>query len=151
MEARLNQWLSYSTVKLIDIHNYKLGLFHYSIQLIILAYILLYVVWWDSGYQGYSQVVGQVSVKPKGSALSPSPYSSMSSLSSRTGNRRLVNADAPLVWDATDLVIPFVESNAIFITTNSLVTPLQTRGNWSDPVCVRHLTHTHTHTHTHNI
>jgi len=84
-ESRLNHWLSYTTVKLVDIHNWKLGGFHYLVQLLILVYVLVYVVWYDNGYQGVSQVVGQVSIKPKGSALQSVP------------------GQPPLVWDATDI------------------------------------------------
>jgi len=36
---------SYTTVKVVKIYNWKLGLVHHSIQLLIVLYIVGYVAW----------------------------------------------------------------------------------------------------------
>jgi hypothetical protein len=50
--------LSYTTVKVVKIHNWRLGLLHYVIQLMIFVYVVGYVVWFESGYQSNSSVAG---------------------------------------------------------------------------------------------
>jgi hypothetical protein len=69
--ALLDNLLSYKTVKIVEIHNWKLGLLHYAIQLGIVIYIILWVIVFKKGYQGESGLVGTIyrsnnnSQKPK--------------------------------------------------------------------------------------
>jgi len=77
------------------------GFFYRFIQFLLVAYVVVYAIWWKSGYQGVSPVDGVIFTKVKGIAHSP-------------------NGDK--VYDASDLVVPALENNAVFITTRTLVT-----------------------------
>eukprot|EP01095_Lingulamoeba_sp_RSL-Kostka_P013984 TRINITY_DN594_c1_g1_i2.p1 TRINITY_DN594_c1_g1~~TRINITY_DN594_c1_g1_i2.p1 ORF type:complete len:255 (-),score=76.93 TRINITY_DN594_c1_g1_i2:444-1208(-) len=110
----LNGLLSYTTIKLVKIEDWRLGSIHYLIQFLILVYVVVYVIFFDSGYQGTSEVVGTTTWKVKGSA-------------SQIYNGSLI------IYDAIDVIQPATEVNAIFATTNSIITPEQTRGVWPDP------------------
>lgn len=81
---------------------------------LILVYVVGYVIFVDSGYQGTSPVVGTVNVKFKNPALQN-------------------NTGTPFLWDSVDLVVPPMEANAAFITTNSHITKFQKQGLWLDP------------------
>ena len=49
------------------IKSKKLGCLHYSIQALILIYVVIWVIVLQKGYQGTDAVVGSVSIKVKGS------------------------------------------------------------------------------------
>lgn len=106
--------LYYRTVKVVQIRNIKLGLLHLIMQLLIFLYVVVYVIIIEKGYNGSSPVSGYTYTKLKGSSLQ----------NDTNGNT--------LVWDATDIVNPPMESDAIFVTTNSLVTYNQSRGLYPD-------------------
>lgn len=104
--------LSYSTVKMVDISNWKLGILYYLIMIGILGFVCGYQIWWKKGYQREIPLIGDANVKAKGTAYMNTTH-------------------GPVVWDAMDVVFPPKETNAIFLTTNVQMTSNQTRG-----VCV---------------
>jgi len=104
----LDLYLSYQTVKVVQIRNWKLGLLHYLIILTILAYVIGYVIIYEKGYQGVGIMIGASTIKLKGNAL-------------------VVNSNPAINMDEHDVIYPAREEGAFFITTNFLVTPNQTR------------------------
>jgi ATP P2X receptor len=110
--------LYYHTVKVVQIRSWKLGALHYGVMLIVAAYVALYAVWWQKGYQEFSPLIAATTVKVKGvSVVESSTHPSW-------------NGE---VWDAEDAVFPPKEPSAVFITTNFLPTPQQKRGVCTDP------------------
>jgi len=90
----------YETIKLITITNWKMGVVHRSIQVIIILYIAFYAIWYNAGYQKSSPVEGVLYTKVKGVAVD------------QYGQ----------VYDSGDLVQPAVEANALFVATQYLQT-----------------------------
>lgn len=90
--------LSYNTVHIVSIQDWKLGFLHYSLQILLLGYIVSTLVAFN-GYQKSEPLIGTTSIKVKGLS-----FSNISGV---------VN-----VWDAVDLVIPADESDGVFVTTN---------------------------------
>ena len=101
----LARTLQYTTVQLVHIHSWKLGLFYYLLQLSIVAYIFFWILLWNRGYQSFDSVVGVAFVKVKGNSY----Y-----LNSETGDI--------VLWDAVDAVYPSKEADALFVTTSVIPT-----------------------------
>eukprot|EP01100_Stratorugosa_tubuloviscum_P004352 TRINITY_DN2084_c0_g1_i2.p1 TRINITY_DN2084_c0_g1~~TRINITY_DN2084_c0_g1_i2.p1 ORF type:complete len:120 (-),score=12.69 TRINITY_DN2084_c0_g1_i2:20-379(-) len=95
----------YHTVKLIQIKSFKLGLFHYTVTLLILLYIIAYSIVWEKGYQSYDQVTGSILTKVKGNSLV-------------CPNFVCPNVSQGIVWDAID--IGFILFNILFILISIL-------------------------------
>jgi len=104
-------YLNYNSVKFVTIVNWKLGLIHYLIQLLILIYIIVWAIIINKGYLAYDNLIGSATIKVKGSTY----FNDTSD-----GNIE--------IWDSYDVVHPAVEPNALFLTTNYDLTPNQTRG-----------------------
>jgi hypothetical protein len=75
----------YKTVKVVEIRNWKLGLLHFSIQALVVIYVVLYVLFIQKGYNGSSPIQGYTYTKLKGSSPQLQPDGSY------------------VVWDATDI------------------------------------------------
>jgi len=93
--------LTYQSVRYIKVDNWKLGIVYYGLQGIIFMYILVYSIIVKKGYQEYDNLIGSISTKMKGTALSD---------------------DKASVFDANDLVIPPQEENALFLATTFIRT-----------------------------
>lgn len=95
---------------MVKIRDYRLGLIHYGIMLIVFAYIGVYIMWLKRGYYASSSYVGSTALKIKGMSYS-------------------LDAQGGLVpWSSEDLVQPAIEKDAAFITTSVITTANQTRG-----------------------
>ena len=124
------QWLlqgaslffEYDTPKIVHIKSKKIGIFSRLIQLLIISYIVGFVLVYKKGYQERGAVVSAVTTKLKGALLTN--FTPEEVVGVREEWRGLYSR----VWDTTDLVVPPVENNAFFITTNLEITPNQTRG-----------------------
>jgi len=92
--------LYFDTIKLVTITNWKFGLLHRSIQVLVLVYIAVYAIWLNQGYQKSSPVDGVLFTKVKGIAFDA----------------------AGGVYDSGDLIVPPTESGALFVTTRMLNT-----------------------------
>lgn len=103
--------LSYTSVKLIQIENTKLALFHYITQALIFVYVVVFSIWLSKGYQAYGPAVGTTSVKMKGVA-----------------NLGGYGTPEFELFDMHDLVVPAFEADAVFVTTNLVRTPRQQKG-----------------------
>jgi P2X purinoceptor 4 len=122
MPIRGRTWtdfFSYKSAKMVNFHSAKLGITHIFLSLVITAYILIYVIWMERGYQATDDAIGNVFVKVKGTAVARTPPAV--SAAARAGNGGVAQ-----VWDAVDAVWPPTENGAVFITTNH-VTTWQTR------------------------
>jgi P2X purinoceptor 4 len=111
--SKFKHWLKslfyYHTTKVVQIRSYKLGFLYYFCLFIIIAYVALYAIYYQRGYQDSDTPIGSTSLKVKGSAYS-------------------LNGTDLMVWDAQDVVYPPKETDALFITTNYWQTIGQTRG-----------------------
>eukprot|EP01126_Amoeba_proteus_P037824 TRINITY_DN3919_c0_g1_i4.p1 TRINITY_DN3919_c0_g1~~TRINITY_DN3919_c0_g1_i4.p1 ORF type:complete len:293 (-),score=41.78 TRINITY_DN3919_c0_g1_i4:382-1260(-) len=106
---RLKEAIYFDTVKLVTVRNLRLAIAHRILEFIVVVYISVYAIWYKEGYQESSPVAGVIFTKVKGIAL---------------------GSDGK-VYDASDLVIPPVEDQAVFITTSSSST-VQHRGSCPD-------------------
>ncbi|CAF4183387.1 unnamed protein product, partial [Rotaria sordida] len=99
----------YETPKLVVIHNAKYAILLRIIQIIILAYSVIYLLIYEKGYQKLSTTVASsVTLKVKGIGYA---YTSENKM---------------IIIDGADYIIPPSENNAIFIMTNFIQTD-QTR------------------------
>ena len=115
-------FFEYDTPKIVHIKSKKIGIFSRLIQLLIVSYIVGFVLVYKKGYQETGAVVSAVTAKLKGNLLTS--FTAEELVGVREEWRGLYSR----VWDTTDLVVPPVENNAFFITTNLEITPNQTRG-----------------------
>jgi len=102
---RLSPFLSYKTIKIVQINDIRLGIIHYLVQLIIVGYIIGYVIIYDKGYQSEGDLVGTTSIKIKGNVL----------------------FNGSQIWDEQEIVFPPQEVDAFFVTTNFVPTYGQSR------------------------
>jgi hypothetical protein len=56
----LDNWLSYSTVKLVTMRDRYLGILHHAFQIAIFIYIIVFVIIVQKGYMAYDQPSGSV-------------------------------------------------------------------------------------------
>uniref|UniRef100_A0A5K3ETK8 ATP receptor n=1 Tax=Mesocestoides corti TaxID=53468 RepID=A0A5K3ETK8_MESCO len=104
---------TYETPKMVEITNYKIGIFHRLLQLVIGVYVICWVIIYEKGYQVNDEVVSSTVTKTKG-------------LMFDTWNSK--NETFTLILDSADIVRPSLENNAFFVTTHQIVTPNQTPG-----------------------
>ena len=53
----------YQTPRVVTIRHYKLGIFRLLLQLCILAFILIFQLWFKKGYQTFAEVEASVTTK----------------------------------------------------------------------------------------
>ena len=99
-------------MRLIQVRNWKLAVIYWLLLLIVALYVVIYTIIIEKGYQEFDEAVGTVSTKVKGTASTGDYY----------------NWSNAIPYDAMDIIHPPVESNALFVTTSFVSTPLQTRG-----------------------
>ncbi|XP_006167686.1 P2X purinoceptor 5, partial [Tupaia chinensis] len=98
----------YKTIKYVVAKNKKVGLLHRTLQISILAYLVLWVFLVKKGYQDVdTSLQSAVVTKVKGVAFTNT---------SELGER---------LWDVSDYVIPSQGENVFFVITNLIVTPNQ--------------------------
>ena len=98
------------------------------VQTCIIGYVIGYVMVYKKGYQEAEGVVSAVTTKVKGVTLTN--YTDEDLEAVPRDWRRLYNR----VWDVTDFVVPSQENNALFVMTNVVITPNQTRGECAEKV-----------------
>ena len=81
---------------------------------------------YNKGYQEAEAVVSAVTTKVKGVTLTK--YSDLELEAVPREWRGLYNR----IWDVTDYVVPSQENNALFLMTNAVITPNQTRGECAE-------------------
>lgn len=113
-----NSVFAYSTVKIVQIHDWRVGLLHRLIQLFIFGYVIGYVIIWNENFLAKEATYGTISTKVLGSSLGYNQF----------GEEKYA--------DAADLIVPSSEPNALFITTKYSTTQEQTVG-WCSPPKVK--------------
>jgi len=108
----IKEALYFDSVKMVTVRNFKLGLFHRTIQLAVIVYIAVFAIWYKQGYQEASEISGVIYTKMKGVASDNPQHQG-------------------ITIDANDLIIPASENGAIFLATRSLST-IQSQGNCTD-------------------
>ncbi|CAF2447127.1 unnamed protein product [Rotaria sp. Silwood2] len=110
-------FFTYSTVKVVQVPHTLIAIIYRIIQLIIICYIALYIVWIKKGYQQFQEPRGTSVIKVKG-------------IAKVTDNEttRFVHAESAFLWDTAEYQIPPLENNALFIATRQVVTYGQTEG-----------------------
>jgi len=116
--AFVNFLFWYETPKVVHIRSKKVGLLGRFLQLCVLSYVIGYVLVFNKGYQEVGKVESSVVTKVKGVVYTDPSY--------------VVPDNYKRVWDVSDLVVPASENEAVFLTTNLVITPNQTRGACSE-------------------
>ena len=110
---------TYETVQVLQVRSKTLSIAHRSMQLFTIVYVVLYIFWFQHGYQREEKGMGSVSVKVKGvghTAWDDGEAAANHGLASMR------------VQDAVDIVYPPKEEGALFLTTNYADVPRQSRG-----------------------
>eukprot|EP01012_Entosiphon_sulcatum_P027769 TRINITY_DN33509_c0_g1_i1.p1 TRINITY_DN33509_c0_g1~~TRINITY_DN33509_c0_g1_i1.p1 ORF type:complete len:383 (-),score=47.17 TRINITY_DN33509_c0_g1_i1:8-1156(-) len=94
---QLDSWFSYSTVKVVEVKDRRLGLLWLWAIVCIVIYISVYVFAIQKGYLSVQYTTGIVATKIKGKA-------------------RTINSTSSF-WDEADVVVPALEPGATFIAT----------------------------------
>ncbi|KAA0200160.1 P2X purinoceptor [Fasciolopsis buskii] len=113
MGTRLSKMFTFKTVKYVQISNLKIGVTQRILQLIILIYIVCWVMVFEKGYQEHDLAKCTVTTKVRGVGHT---------------NAKNIYEKGIRVWDVADFVIPPLENNAVFVTTNVVVTSKQKQG-----------------------
>merc|ERR1712232_987597 len=98
MAIDLDEVFAYKTVKVVKMLDRRLGFLFYSIQLLIVLYIVVFVMIVNKGYLASELALGQVHIRMIGST-----YAKVDG--------------ANVVYDAIDLRQPSIENGAVFVTT----------------------------------
>ncbi|XP_004365148.1 purinergic receptor P2X [Capsaspora owczarzaki ATCC 30864] len=129
--------VAYETAKVVEVRSLKLGFFNRFVQLAILGYVIGYTIVYQKGYQTQAPLQSTLTTKVKNVGFA---CQSTDSAGGRYGGRGgaaigvttcpIPGVDPPgntelSLWDSTDYVIPANEHDALFILTNSIVTPEQ--------------------------
>lgn len=116
--SRLDNILTYSTPKIVEIRDKRLALLHYTMLLIIFLYIVVYQIVLQGKWYGRSAISGTVSVSLRDP---PNGVPPLASLPYCVQNGSAFYNGFPTrncsVQDATDVVYPPLQSRAISITT----------------------------------
>ncbi|XP_047447512.1 P2X purinoceptor 7 [Mugil cephalus] len=99
----------YETNKLVRIQSVRLGSLKWSLNMAILLFICIMMLW-NRKYQEFDLVVSSVTTKVKGVAQTH------------------LSGVGDIVWDVVDYSGPSQDKNSFFVVTNVIVTKNQTRG-----------------------
>jgi P2X purinoceptor 2 len=102
-----NSLFTYSTVKIVQIRDWRVGMIHRLVQFIIFAYVLGYVILWNQTYLAKESSYGTATTKVLGRSLGINA----------NGDERFV--------DSSDLVYPASEPGAMFVATKYSLTSEQ--------------------------
>jgi len=94
----LDEIFAYKTIKVVKMLDRRLGFLFYTIQVLVLIYILVFVFAMNQGYLASEISIGQVSVRVIGAT-----YSKVNGLN--------------VPYDAIDMRQPSIENGAVFIAT----------------------------------
>lgn len=112
--------LAYSTVKIVQIQDRRLGLLHYFFMLVILGYIVGFTVLWQMRYLKTEAPVGSIRtslMSPQTKGLTPPAAESIAyCLQNSTSTNGFPNHEC-LYWDEDLVVYPTLEHGAMFVTT----------------------------------
>jgi P2X purinoceptor 3 len=116
---------TYETVAVVKVRSRTLSIVHRSMQLFTIVYVALYIFWFQHGYQKEEKGLGSVSLKVKGvghTRWDDAPDAADAGYMPTRGLGQM------RVQDAVDIVYPPKEEGAMFLTTNFVDVPRQSRG-----------------------
>ncbi|XP_064392414.1 P2X purinoceptor 4-like isoform X2 [Halichondria panicea] len=113
--------VEYDTPKIVHIKNKKVGILNRLVQLGILAYVIVYGIVLQKGYQKTGPVSSVVTTKVKGASV----YNGTEDYTQHCIDGEGLST-AP--WDVGDLIIPPEQPNSFFVMTNTWITCNQTWG-----------------------
>ena len=61
-------FFEYETPKVITVKNVPMGILRFILHNIVIAFVILYQLWWAHGYQAFGEVESSVTTKVKGFA-----------------------------------------------------------------------------------
>ena len=105
--------LEYDTPKYVHVQDKFAGLFFRLVQICVLLFISLYLIWWKTGYQRTGHVSSVTTYKLKGVSMSESHHE--------------LNPVSQF-WDPVDYSIPVKQKDQFIIPTRYIYTPRQTYG-----------------------
>ena len=121
LQTGVASFFEYDTPRIVHIRSKKIGVLSRFVQLCIISYVVGYVMVYNKGYQEKEKLVAAVTSKVKGV------------LQTEFSDSELVNVPPQWkylysrVWDVADFVVPPLENKALFLMTNVVITPNQTR------------------------
>ncbi|XP_055339661.1 P2X purinoceptor 4-like [Paramacrobiotus metropolitanus] len=119
LRGLLNKFTKYETSRGVEFKSPAIGLCNRLVQLIVLSYIVGIVFVADKGYQEFDTGESSVVAKVKGN---------QAHINKDAAAADMFNVEGGVTWDATDVVIPPLENNALFIMTKVSMTPKQVQG-----------------------
>lgn len=120
-QAGLASFFEYDTPRIVHIRSKKIGVLSRFVQLCIIGYVVGYAMIYKKGYQEKEKLVSAVTSKVKGVLETKFSDSSLENVPPQW--RYLYSR----VWDVADFVVPPEENKALFLMTNVIITPNQTR------------------------
>jgi hypothetical protein len=115
----ISTFFEYETPRVVHIHSRRVGIIQRLIQITIIVYIALCVIWTKKGYQEVDYAISATTTKLKGVSVINYSRLNITIPGGFHGSR---------VWDTADYVIPPQENDALFLMTNVIVTPGQRQG-----------------------
>ena len=121
VQSGVARFFEYDTPRIVHIRSKRIGVLSRFVQLGIISYVIGYAMVYNKGYQERDKVVSAVTTKVKGIIQTNFSEAELSNVPAewRPLYRR--------VWDVADFVVPPEENKAVFIMTNLIITPNQTR------------------------
>jgi hypothetical protein len=121
----LDSLLSYSTVKIVQINDKRLGLLHYCFMLCIFGYILGYTILYQQRYLLLQAPFGslRMSLKsPQSRGLTPVPETKLPYCKQRNATYNGYKNNECIYWDEDFVLFPPIEATAMFVTTRVSIT-----------------------------
>lgn len=117
------KWLTplifeYNTIKFVNIKSKTVGILSRLIQCVILGYVIGYAIIYSKGYQKFGGIESSVTTKLKGVVYV--------NKSDDAFNPSIEPSLYKRIWDIPDIIVPPSDNGAFFVTTNLVVTPVQT-------------------------
>ncbi|CAL8344319.1 unnamed protein product [Lota lota] len=112
MSCKLLTLCQYETNKLVRINSVRLGSLKWTLNVVILMFICIMMLW-NKSYQEFDPVVSSVTAKLKGVALTQLP------------------GLGDVVWDVVDYSGP-AQKNSFFVVTNVIITKNQKQGKCAE-------------------
>jgi len=112
--------LSYSTVKIVQIQDKRLGLLHYFFMLCILGYVVGYTVLWQMRYLREEVPIGSIRtslMSPQTKGIIPPPAQDIDYCLQHNSTKDGFPNYECVFWDESFVVFPILEPSAMFIAT----------------------------------
>ena len=65
----ITSFFEYETPKLVKVHNIKLGALRLILQLLVIAFVVIFQLWYARGYQEFAEIESSLTTKVKGLSM----------------------------------------------------------------------------------